>query len=175
MTPFPREATIRAAEPSDQPFLESMFVEATLWDPNAARQSLGDLLLVPDLRRYYAGWGRPTDVALIGRVEETLVGAAWYRFFRSDDPGYGFVEESIPELGLAVALPWRGRSIGTKLLGGLIDTARTRGCPGLSLSVSVANPARRMYGRHGFVKIGESGTSWTMLLRFPARLADRST
>ncbi len=153
------------AEGADQDFLERMFVDAALWDPDMKRQSLDGLLRVPQLRRYFIDWGRPSDVALIAKVGERSVGAAWYRFFLAEEPGYGFVEESIPELGIAVLLEWRGRCLGTRLLGALINTARTRGCSGLSLSVAATNPARRLYERHGFVKVGEAGSSWTMLAR----------
>ena len=157
--------TIRAANISDHQFLESMFVEAALWDPGMARQTLASLLRVPQLRPYFVDWGQPNDVALIASAADRAVGAAWYRFFSSHEPGFGFVDESIPELGIAVVKEWRGRSIGTTLLKELMSTARTRGCSGLSLSVSAANPARRLYQRCGFSKVGEAGSSWTMLAR----------
>ena len=164
----PMQAAVRVALPSDRPFLEEMFEDATAWDDNMARFSLDQLLRIPRLRRYYIDWGRPTDVALVAGVGDESVGAAWYRFFTPEEPGYGFVEESIPELGIAVVPVWRGRTIGTALLEALIRTAKTNGCAGLSLSVAPANPAVRLYLRLGFVKVSESGTSWTMLARWSA-------
>lgn len=165
-TPEALVVTIRGAEISDRHFLESMFVEAALWHPEMERQSLDDLLRIPQLQRYFIDWGRPSDAALIAEVGKRCVGAAWYRFFLSEEPGYGFVKESIPELGIAVMLEYRGRSIGTKLLRALINTAKTRGCSGLSLSVASTNPARRLYERQGFVTVGKAGSSWTMLAHF---------
>ena len=159
--------TVRAANISDHQFLEGMFVEAALWDPGMARQTLASLLRVPQLRPYFVDWGQPNDVALIASAADRSVGAAWCRFFSSHEPGFGIVDESIPELGIAVVKEWRGRSIGTTLLKELMSTARTRGCSGLSLSVSAANPARRLYQRCGFSKVGEAGSSWTMLARLP--------
>ena len=156
---------IREAQKSERCFLEGMFVEAVLWDPAMKRQSLETLLLVPQIRRYFIDWGRPGDVALIATVDRAPVGAAWYRFFTSAEPGYGFVEESVPELGIAVLAGPRGRSIGAALLEALLRTARARGCSALSLSVAAGNPARRLYERPGFVKVGETGPSWTMLRR----------
>jgi ribosomal protein S18 acetylase RimI-like enzyme len=156
---------IRAGEEPDRRFLEHMFIEAVLWDPAMKRQSLDRLLLVPELRRYFIDWGRPGDLALIATVESASVGAAWYRFFKSEEPGYGFVDESVPELGIAVLADWRGRSIGTTLLEALLRIANARGCSALSLSVAEGNPARRLYERHGFVKVRETGASWTMLRR----------
>src|SRR5262249_44509610 len=129
------------------------------------RQSLAKLLLVPQLRPYFIDWGRPSDVALIANKGKESLGAAWYRFFRAEEPGYGFVDDSIPEIGIAVVQKWRSQSIGTSLLTELIRTAKSRGCIALSLSVSAANPARRLYERCGFSKVGEAGSSWTMLAR----------
>jgi ribosomal protein S18 acetylase RimI-like enzyme len=40
----------------------------------------------------------------------------WSRCFTRDEPGYGFIDESIPELSIAVATDARGRGIGTALL-----------------------------------------------------------
>jgi len=120
---------------------------------------------VPQLRSYFIDWGRPSDFALIASGGERSLGAAWYRFFRADEPGYGFVDESIPELEIAVVQEWRGQSIRTKLLRELLNAARSRGCVGLSLNVSAANPARRLYQRGGFRRVGEPGSSWTMLVR----------
>ena len=115
-------------------------MEAVLWDPAMKRQSLETLLLVPQIRRYFIDWGRPGDVALIATVDRAPVGAAWYRFFTSAESGYGFVEESVPELGIAVLAGRRGRSIGTALLEALLRTAHARGCPALSPQRSRREP-----------------------------------
>ena len=157
---------IRDADSTDRKFLESMFVEAALWDPSMPRQPLEALLLVPRLSRYVGDWGRPSDVALIADAGDECLGAAWYRFFSSTEPGYGFVDESIPELGIAVLPRSRGQSTGTALLKALMERARAARCSGLSLSVAATNPARHLYERHGFVKVGEVGSSWTMVVRF---------
>ena len=42
--------------------------------------------------------GSSSDVALIASQDELSLGAAWYRFFRAEEPGYGFVDQSIPDL-----------------------------------------------------------------------------
>src|SRR5436309_6955227 len=105
--------TVRAANVSDQQFLESMFVEAALWDPGMARQTLASLLRVPQLRPYFVDGGRPSDVALVASAAAgRSVGAAWYRFFSLQEPGFGFVDQSIPELGIAVVKEWRGGAVG---------------------------------------------------------------
>ena len=54
---------------------------------------------------------------------------------------------TIPELTIAVRPGERGRGIGSALLTALLDEARARELPALSLSVSERNPALRLYER----------------------------
>lgn len=68
-----------------------------------------------------------------------------------------------PELGLAVARHFRRRGAGRLLLRALVEVAKAGGFARLSLSVAPANPARRLYEADGFAKVGEAGTSWTLL------------
>ena len=77
---------IRPAGAQDLPFLRDMLRHAyyARWGTEAD---------VP-LERYVAGWGRPGDEALVAIDEFQPVGAAWYRLFEQDEPGYGFVDEA---------------------------------------------------------------------------------
>jgi RimJ/RimL family protein N-acetyltransferase len=79
-------------------------------------------------------------------------------------PGYGFVDESTPELGIAVSPEVRGRGIGRALLASLIEHARAAQLPALSLSVESDNPALRLYERLGFEKVGRVENAWTIRL-----------
>jgi ribosomal protein S18 acetylase RimI-like enzyme len=54
---------------------------------------------------------------------------------------------------------------GEELLVGLLAQAKKDGFRQVSLSVEPDNPALRLYERHGFEKVGESGGSWTMVAR----------
>ena len=119
------------------------------------------------------GWGRVGDVAIVAldRLDEP-VGAAWYRLF-TEEPGYGFVAPDVPELSIAVYPECRGRHVGGLLLGSLVSRARADGYRAISLSVAVANPARRLYVRHGFEEVpraegDEAGDSVTMILDLTA-------
>ncbi len=107
------------------------------------------------LLRYVEGWGREGDVALIKIEGFHPVAAAWYRLFRADAPGFGFVDEQTPELTIAVVPSRRGRGYGAELLEALLDQARKDGYRSLSLSVEPDNPALHLYERHGFVRVGE--------------------
>ena len=116
------------------------------------------------VQRYVMNFGRPGDAAVIALDEAGRpVGAAWYRLFKENEPGYGFVDEQTPELSIAVVPSRRGKGVGDELLGALLAQARKDGFEQISLSVEPDNPALRLYERHGFQKVGEQGGSWTMV------------
>jgi ribosomal protein S18 acetylase RimI-like enzyme len=112
--------------------------------------------------RYVRGWGRPEDTAVIALEGGFAVGAAWYRLFTAEEPGYGFVDESTPELAIAVVPSKRGHGIGEKLLTSLMDRAREAGYESLSLSVEPENPSRKLYERQGFEVVDRGEDAWTM-------------
>ncbi len=101
---------------------------------------------------------------MIVEIDGEPIGAAWYRRFTSEEPGYGFVDEKTPELSIAVAPLHRRKGIGGTLLRAAMVNAREEGFQTLSLSVAVHNRSRMMYQRVGFEKVGEQGESWTMLV-----------
>ncbi|CAN5532922.1 hypothetical protein BH23ACT3_BH23ACT3_10560 [soil metagenome] len=86
----------------------------------------------------------------------------WWRFLPEHGRGYGFLHESVPELSIGVAEGCRGRGIGTLLLDAIVEEARRRSLPGLSLSVEPDNPAVTLYRRNGFVTVGRVDGSLTM-------------
>jgi ribosomal protein S18 acetylase RimI-like enzyme len=143
----------RLSSRADPAFLAEMLYEAVNWRDDGAeeRPPFDELLAKPELRRYVEHWGREGDVAIVAldRLDEP-VGAAWYRTFSAERPGYGFVAADVPELAMAVYPECRGQRVGSLLLGTLVNRARTDGNRAISLSVAAANPARRLYERHGF-------------------------
>jgi len=136
---------VRAANFSDEPFLWEMLYLALFvppGEPPLPRSVLRD----PAIARYVQGWGtRQNDKGLVALVDTSPVGAAWLRWFPASDPGYGFVDESIPELSVAVLPAHRGKGIGSLLLEQLLQ-----GVPSTSLSCDPQNPAWRLYLRLGF-------------------------
>ena len=156
---------IRRGGSNDVPFLRDMLRHAFYW-----RENTPEAVDLP-VYRYVAGWGRRGDAAEIAISDARRVGAAWYRLFRRDEPGFGFVDESTPELAIAVVPSRRGKGIGGELLTALLERARTEGFPALSLSVNKDNPALSLYERHGFRTVGESDGALTMVadLARPAR------
>jgi GNAT superfamily N-acetyltransferase len=157
---------IRLATPDDAAFLQHVLALAAAGRaarPRPAADVLGD----PALARYIAGWPKAGDGGVIA-VEDYPIGAAWWRFFTVGDAGYGFVDETTPELSVGVVPEARGRGVGERLLRALIKEAVARDLPALSLSVEADNPATRLYHRLGFRRIAHAG-AWTMLLPLQAR------
>ncbi len=118
------------------------------------------------LLRYYQGWGRGGDGGVVAEIDGQPVGAAWYRLFTEEQPGFGFVDEKTPELSIAVAPLHRRKGIGEAVLRSCMVQAREEGYQALSLSVAVHNRSRMMYQRAGFEKVsetGDTGDHWTMV------------
>ena len=155
---------IRPCGPSDRTFLEAMLFEAFFWDEATVRPSLDHFRHEAEFAKVLAGWGRRGDRALVATTHEgERLGAAWYRLWTPEVHSYGFVDADVPEIGISVAAEHRSRGVGRALLRALMEMARGEEFRALSLSVSPDNPARHLYESEGFRRVGESGTSWTLL------------
>jgi len=148
---------IRPARPDDEPFLWDMGWAAMAVDPGMRALGQDAAFAMPHVRRYLDGWGRVGDAAVIAVTEDgQRLGAAWYRLFPADDPGWGFVAPDVPEIGIGVTEIARGKGVGSALLDALLTLAREQGCRAVSLSVDRQNPAQRLYQRKGFRDAGVS-------------------
>ncbi|GLV60421.1 N-acetyltransferase [Dictyobacter sp. S3.2.2.5] len=149
--------TLRPVEAGDLPFLWDMLYEAAAVDATMRAIGREQALAMPVVQKYLAGWGREGDSGWIAVNEQQQpLGAAWYRLFPAESPGYGFISESIPELTIGVHERARGLGVGGALLQALLRSAREQGWSALSLSVDRRNPALRLYERHGFRDAGVS-------------------
>lgn len=153
---------VRLAAASDAAFLVDALAIAADWRHPMPRPG-ADVLADPHLARYVVGWPRPGDLGVVAEID-VPVGAAWWRYLAAGEPGYGFVDERIPEISIGVVAAARGAGTGSRLLATLIDCARERAVPALSLSVEPDNPAARLYRRLGFVEVGGVGGAVTMVL-----------
>lgn len=166
---------VRDLQPSDAELLAAATLDNVNWcGPRFTAEQVRD---DPALAHYWAHPPGPRDLGLVAEVpvadaeRSPAVGVAWLRHFSATDPGYGFVDEAIPELSIWVRADRRGSGVGGRLLAALLDRAEAAGLPGVSLSVEAGNPARRLYERTGFVHAGvrPDGTihdSGTLLRRF---------
>jgi ribosomal protein S18 acetylase RimI-like enzyme len=149
---------VRRGGPQDVRFLRDMLHHAYYWKERAPDTGPGPVAL------YVKAWGRRGDTAVIALDKGFPVGAAWYRLFDRERPGYGFVDERTPELAIAVVPNARGKGVGTALLQTLLERARADGYRTISLSVDRANAgAIELYERYGFSRVGEDDDSVTML------------
>jgi GNAT superfamily N-acetyltransferase len=146
---------IRRGNRQDVRFLRDMLRHAFYW-----RSGGGD----SSLWRYVSGWGRRGDASVIALDGGFPIGAAWFRLFTSDEPGFGYVDDETPEVAVAVVPSRRGRGIGTELLDALVNVAKEQGYAGLSLSVEADGPAMHVFEKQGFEKVEQTDGSWTMRL-----------
>ena len=157
MTTDTSRVRVRRGGPQDLRFLRDMLHHAYYWKERAPDTGPGPVAL------YVKAWGRRGDTVVIAIDNGFPVGAAWYRLFSSDRPGYGFVDEATPELAIAVVPSARGKGIGTALLDSLLARARDDGYNAISLSVDPRNAAAiELYAKHGFERVGESDDSVIM-------------
>ena len=153
---------IRAIVEHEFDFLFDLLYEAA-YIPEGVERPPRSFIYEPAISRYVENFGREGDVAFVLVEGDKLVGGIWSRVFLEDGGGYGFVDESTPELGMAVFEPYRGRGFGTKLMQRLIDSLIAGGFGKVSLSVDRRNPALRLYQRFGFEVVREKGNAYTML------------
>lgn len=165
-----RAFTVRVATSADLSFLNDMLWEAAAVSSYMREIGKAAALAMPVVSKYLDDWGRPGDGGVIAIGDDGVpLGAAWYRIFPADAPGYGFVAADIPELSIGVSESARGMGVGGALIAALLTMAKDEGFPGVSLSVDRENPAIALYERHGFHDAGTSvpeETSVTMVTRF---------
>lgn len=159
--------TFRVAEPCDELILRDMLYLAVFVPPGSPPPDYS-VVAQPELARYVDRWGRRGDEGVIATASSgQAVGAAWLRLWSEQDHGYGFVDALTPELSVAVRPEARGVGIGTQLLRRLLRPA-DESYDRVSLSVSVQNPAVRLYERLGFRSAAVDRASMTMLRTKPA-------
>jgi ribosomal protein S18 acetylase RimI-like enzyme len=166
MSPAP---LIRALIPQDEPTLWLMLQQA------AQESSLAAVKANPALAIYVQGWGRNGDIGAVAVQADpkgSPLGAAWLRLWSAYERGYGFIDEAIPELALAVLPDYRNQGIGTALLKETLSLAQPH-FSAICLSVRGDNPAVRLYKRLGFEVVPGStkpnrvgGTSFKMIHHF---------
>ena len=109
---------LRRATEADAAFIADMLAEAASWErpPGEPPSAVADLLAVPQVADYFEGWGRAGDEGIVAEVDGGRAGACWYRRFTAERPGYGFLGEEVPGLGLGVAPALRRRGLGSAVL-----------------------------------------------------------
>jgi len=152
---------IRALSDNDASELKRM-LHLALFVPPGSPPLPFEAVETPEIARYVRNWAKAGDVgfAAIDSAGQ-VIGAAWLRLMQGPQRGYGYVDDSTPELSIALEPQYRNRGLGTELLGRLLARA-AEDYDAVCLSVSVENPAARLYERLGFVTITEDAGSLTM-------------
>lgn len=159
----PNAWSIRRLEPGDHAFLRRM-LHAAVHVPDGESAPPESIVDDPALARYVADFGeRPGDIGVVAHTDDEPVGACWIRLFSSDEPGYGFVADDVPELSVAVVESMRRRGLGTEMIEAVMRLASDADFELVSLSVAERSPAVALYERLGFEHVGWEGTSMTMV------------
>lgn len=141
----------RELEDCEVGFLHEMLYAALAWRPDVELPAREWVLEHPQVVIFHKDWGRAGDAALVAEEEGRLVGAVWYRLFTDEEHGEGYVDDTTPELAIAVVEGCRGRDVGRRLMQRMHERAQSDGLSRISLSVDAENPAKRLYARLGYV------------------------
>jgi GNAT superfamily N-acetyltransferase len=141
---------IRDLRADELGFLREMLVAALAWRPDRRLPPRFVLLAIPQVSLFHRGWGRAGDHALVAVQNGRLIGVVWMRYFTYARHGEGFIDETTPELAIAVVKECRGMGIGRELMEAMHERARSEGISRISLSVDAGNPAKRLYARLGY-------------------------
>ncbi|TVQ09385.1 MAG: N-acetyltransferase [Bacteroidetes bacterium] len=153
---------IREIKSEETAFLKEALYGA-IYVPAGKEPLPKEIIELPQLNRYISGFGREDDFCLVAEQDGLVIGAIWIRVFPEADKGYGYVDESTPELSMSVLEEYRNKEIGTQLLNAMIANIEKMPWQQVSLSVDKENYAFGLYKKHGFVVYSETHDSVTMV------------
>lgn len=159
---------IQLISKTDVPFLWDMLYEIRCLRCVREGKALPsrDVLQTPDLAKYVRDWGHKEDKGFIAinTDEQALIGAAWYRLFKEDDKGYGYMDDKTPEIAIAILPEYRNKGLGQALMLRLLEQAKLDGYQQISLSCDPTNnTALHLYQKLGFKKVGiHTNKNWIM-------------
>lgn len=146
-----RDVTVRPLAITDDPLLAAATLDNLNWSEH--RFTRDDVRERSDFRHYTKLVPERGDFGLVAEDAGGCLAVAWAVFLPADDPGYGFLDESTPELSLWVRADSRRRGVGRLLLRRLQQEAAIRDLPSLSLSVEAGNYAKLLYASEGFRQV----------------------
>ncbi len=151
---------IRPLTAADEPILWEMLFHA-VQQPGESHGR--EILERPEVARYADSWGREGDRGFLATDTATneVIGAAWLRLPIGEYKGYGYIDETTPELAFAVHPQFRQHGIATALLTQLVRSTPHEAAIALSLAAA-GDRVRRLYERFGFKVVKESETAIKM-------------
>ena len=159
------EYKVRRMRQDEWPLLEGFLYEA-IYVPEGFEGEVPRSVVYddPKCRAAFEGFGTlPDDRAVVAEVGGKVVGACWVRTTNE----YGHIDNETPSFSISLYKPYRGRGLGTAMMGVLLSELRDAGYARASLSVQKENPALRLYERMGFRIVGDGfyETEWLMVCR----------
>lgn len=158
---------LRPIEAKDEIFLWDMLFEITYSLDMNKKPSKQVFLKKHDIYKYVKGFGlEGSDSGFVAETEEgRLIGAAWYRLYKDDNKGFGYIDDNIPEISIAISEEYRDKGIGKQLLEALIHEAEKKRFSSLSLNVDSRNTAAlHLFEAKGFKVVNNKETSRVMKL-----------
>lgn len=157
----PDNTAIREIAPDEIMLLTDFLYEA-IYQPDGNSKIPRTILQEPMIKAYVKDFGKlPDDCGLVAIEDGVIIGAAWSRRGCS----YGKVDDVTPELAISIYPEFRGKGIGQRLLGALLDVLNQKGYGKVSLSVDKFNYAVNMYLKAGFETIEEREHDYLMVKR----------
>ena len=157
--------TVRKLNKNEVDFLADMLYEA-IFIPKGHETLPKEIIKEKSLSKYFENWAKDKfDIALVAETDNQLVGAIWGRLFTKENKGFGYVDDTTPELSMAIKKEYRNQGIGTKFITAIASEYKKNGVNHLCLSVDKANKAYGLYKRQGYEIVEETETSWTMKKR----------
>lgn len=156
------DITIRKTENSDELIIKEMLYHA-IHVPHGMPPLSKSVIDSPELSIYYKNWGETTDIGYVAESENKIIGAVWLRQFNSENKGYGYINNTIPELSMSVIPEFRNQGIGTDLLNTLFNDPQVLKYETISLSVSKDNKVVSLYKRFSFKVYSEDEKSYVMV------------
>ncbi|MPL89551.1 hypothetical protein SDC9_35587 [bioreactor metagenome] len=153
---------IRPLKSSDSELLRDATYYNLNWNGN--RFSRKEIDENPHFAHYFNTWLENSDFGFVAERHGKPFGVVWLKYFPSDNPGYGFIAENIPELSICMLPNHRGLGIGTELIKTAINKAKSLSIPAISLSVEMGNSARNLYLRTGFKPVDDIPDNSTLIL-----------
>jgi GNAT superfamily N-acetyltransferase len=159
------ELRFRTLERADQAALWD-WLHVALWDPPPAGLRPREVLDDPRVAIYAEDWGKPGDLGVVAVVDGTDAGACWMRVL-PEGVGLGSIDATTPQLGIALAQPYRGQGIGKRLMLEALSRAWAAGHARVALTVHPRNPAKRVYEACGF-RDREIRSTYHLMVASPA-------
>ena len=148
---------------SDERRMMPDFMYEAVFQKDESRPIPRSVINEPTVRIYHERFGScADDLCLLALAEGQAVGAVWTRLLNGPIKGYGYVDDTTPELSISVLKPYRAQGIGSALIQAMLTLLCERGYTQVSLSVTKENPAVRLYKRLGFVIVKETDEDYIM-------------